>query len=355
MDTNATDSDNTNVQRRVALCLFATTSFLGTAGNILVVVAAALSQQLQTSTNICVIALSITDLMTCLLLPVQIISILGISGSVTFDWICSVIAVCSHIFFGISITILTLIAYDRFFLITRPRIDYIRLFTKRNIAITLVTVGGIISVVTVAFSATGQATFGSDEGICTHAKGASFAYLSGVWLLLCCIVIVVCYVKIYRHVKNQLRSIDARKDKSNRGSVPTDASRTDTPQVILQSTDSAGEPRLVNASFVKRQREFEFKITTNMLIIVVIFFLCNSPALFTLIIPGDQQASAIVMAMIALNSCLNPFVYAWKHPVFSHVFKCILKRRLSNIKEPTQFARYLLGLRPRSNGTRVIV
>ncbi|XP_787178.2 alpha-1A adrenergic receptor-like [Strongylocentrotus purpuratus] len=334
---NSTVAFEFSVQGIIAAWIFATTSLLGIPGNILVIVAVALSQQLQTSTNIFVVALAVIDLLNCLLLPVQVMSLLGIGRSFAFDWTCTIDAVCMYVFLGISVSTLNLIAYNRFYMITKAGRDYTRLFTKTNMAAMLLGVGGTISTVTVVFAATGIAKFGHYEGICAHVEGKSYTYLSGVSLLTSLIVIVVCYVKIYKHVKRHLRHVVSIKDNSVSETVTIVALPSECPQ----ARELREEPKPVNAGFAQRQRELETKITTNMLIVIVFFFLCVCPSILTLILPGDQQASAIIVAIIALNSCLNPLIYAWKHPVFRHVFKCIIGRKIREIKEPTQWARSL--------------
>ncbi|XP_063965764.1 alpha-1A adrenergic receptor-like [Lytechinus pictus] len=323
-------SDNTtitfeiNVQGIIAAAIFATTALVGIPGNILVIMAVSLSQQLQTSTNIFVVGLAIIDLLNCLLLPVQVMSLLGIGRSVAFDWVCTIAAVCLCVFLGISVSTLTLIAYNRFYMITKVGGEYTRLFTKKKMVAMLLVISGAVSLVTVALAATGTATFGHYEGICAHVEGNSYTYMSGVWLITSLVVILVCYVKIYRHIKRHLRHVASVKQNSD-----------------SSATSQTVEPKMANGGFAQRQKELESKITVNMLIVIVFFFLCVFPSILTLVLPGDQDASALIVAILSLNSCINPLVYAWKHPVFRHVFRCILGGKINLIKEPTQWARSL--------------
>lgn len=325
-------TENDHIQRIAAACLFSTTSFVGIAGNLLVVTAVALSRQLQTSTNTFVITLAVTDFLNCLFLPVQVLSLVNIDHSTSFLWVCTIVGACLYLFLGISVATLALISFNRFYMITKPRSDYVQLYTKRNIAIMIVTVYGTIASVTIIFAATKLATFGPYEGVCAHAEGDSFTYLSGAWLLLSLIIIIASYCKIYLHVKEHIHRVAAL-DKSEAERISDDAAANNQPRTV------SDEAKVVKPRFVQRQRDLESKITTNMLIIVVLFFICVSPSILTLILPGDQQASAIIIAIISMNSCLNPLVYAWKHPVFRQVFKCILGRKISNISEPSQWVR----------------
>ncbi|XP_072178126.1 alpha-1D adrenergic receptor-like [Diadema setosum] len=312
-----TSAEIGRAQTVVVGCIFSSTILLGTFGNILVLVSVALSRQLRTLTNIFVVGLAVTDLLNCLLLIVQVLSLLNVSESDSFGDVCTVAAIGLYIFMGISVATLALIAVDRFFMITKTREEYMAVYTKRNIAIMMVTLYGAISVVTLAFAVSGVATFGRYEGICAHATGESYSYLGGAWLLLSLIAIVTSYVRIYAHVRNHLRKLAAAQEESDQTKEPC-------------STLKMAKP----TGFAKRQRDIESKITVNMLVIIVLFFLCVSPSIFTLVFPGDQEQSAIIIAVITLNSGLNPLVYAWKHPIFRHAFKCILRLRWSEINEP---------------------
>lgn len=323
-----------SVQRIIAAWLFATTSFLGVLGNILVIVAVSLSRRLQTKTNIFVVALAVIDLLTCLLLPVQVMSVTGVGRSASFGRVCTVTGVAMSASMGVSVTILVLIAFNRFYMITKPKTDYTRLYTKRNI-VAMIGACAAVPCFNVVLAATGLATFGLDEGICSHAEGNSYSYTAGAWLLVSLVIIVICYIKIYQHVRRHLRSIGSEEPAK---SSPQNASTVESPK----ATELGEGPKLVNAEFAQRQRELESKITTNMLIVIVLFFLCVTPSIIILFVPDDHGASSITVAIIAFNSCLNPIVYAWKHPVFRHVFKCIITRQITDIKEPTQWARSLV-------------
>ncbi|XP_071502695.1 alpha-1D adrenergic receptor-like [Diadema antillarum] len=329
-----TSAEIGRAQTVVAGCIFSTTILLGTFGNILVLASVALSRQLRTSTNIFVVGLAVTDLLNCLLLIVQVLSLLNVSESDSFGVVCTVAAIGLYIFLGISVATLALIAVDRFFMITKTREEYMAVYTKRNIAIMMVTLYGAISMVTLAFAMSGVATFGRYEGICAHATGESYSFLGGAWLLLSLIAIVTSYVRIYAHVRNHLRKLTAA---SKQHSLPDPGvAGTASQEESDQTKEACSTLKMAKpAGFAKRQRDIESKITVNMLVIIVLFFLCVSPSIFTLVLPGDQEQSAIIIAIITLNSGLNPLVYAWKHPIFRHAFKCILRLRWSEINEPS--------------------
>nr|XP_054769292.1 G-protein coupled receptor moody-like [Lytechinus pictus] len=330
------DPSDMSVQRIIAAWIFATIPLLGIIGNIMVIAAVVLSRQLQTTTNIFVVALAVTDLLNCLLLPVQVVSLIGLTRSVSFDRVCVFAAVAMFIFMGVSVTILALIAYNRFYMITKARTDYNRLYTHRKTAIMIAVTSFSIAGFHVVLAASGLAKFGLDEGICSLVEGNSYSYTAGAWLVMCLVLIVTCYVKIYQHVQRHLRRIGSEDHAESRGA--TNSPMDDT----SKAPGVRDEPKSVKGKFAQRQQELESKITTNMLIIIVLFFLCVTPSIVILFVPDDHEVSPMTVAIIAFNSCVNPIVYAWKHPVFRHVFKCIVTRNISEIKEPTRWARSLV-------------
>ncbi|XP_063965233.1 adenosine receptor A2a-like [Lytechinus pictus] len=232
---------------------------------------------------------------------------------------------------GVSVTIL---AYNRFYMITKARTDYNRLYTHRKMAIMIDITSFSIAGFNVVLAVSGLAKFGLDEGICSLVKGNPHSYTAGAWLVMCLVLIVICYVKIYQHVKRHLRRIGSEEHAENGA---TNSPMDDTSKAPGVHDD----PKSVRGEFAQRQRELESKITTNMLIIIVLFFLCGTPSIVILFVSEDYEVSPMTLAIIAFNSCVNPIVYAWKHSVFRHVFKCIVTRNISGIKEPTRWARSL--------------
>ena len=79
----------------------------------------------------------------------------------------------------------------------------------------------------------------------------------------------------------------------------------------------------------------EVVITKNMFYIVVVFLVCLSPFAFCLFIDSSDPAIPYAATIVFFNSCLNPIVYATKHPHFKKIFGLLIKCRLRDVPAPS--------------------
>ena len=119
-------------QRIIAAVMLCVVSVVGIVGNTLVILAVILSRKLRTPTNLFVVNLATADLMTCLSLPFQVIAVLSRSGWPLAGWFCAVLGVVVLVCLGASMITLALIAFSRWYLLTKPRLSFQRLYTIRN-------------------------------------------------------------------------------------------------------------------------------------------------------------------------------------------------------------------------------
>lgn len=106
----------------------------GTTGNVMVRLTVALSRKLQTSTNIFVVSLSVTDLLVSLVQPLQAAGMLGKDGWPFPDIICKIVADVAITCVSCSVIIVSLIGLNRFVLITRSKETYQRVFSTKLMA-----------------------------------------------------------------------------------------------------------------------------------------------------------------------------------------------------------------------------
>ena len=102
---------------------------IGITGNCMIIIAVALSQKLQTSTNVFVTSLAVTDLLTCLTLAIGYISLASLPlTSPRLNKICQFVAFVTYSSVGTSLYTLAAIGINRLILITKP-IQGRRIFT----------------------------------------------------------------------------------------------------------------------------------------------------------------------------------------------------------------------------------
>ncbi|XP_041479015.1 alpha-1B adrenergic receptor-like [Lytechinus variegatus] len=308
-------------------------SIVGIVGNIFVIVAVQLTRRLQTSTNSFVVALSCIDFLTALTLPFQAGALLGLTHtSPSFAVVCEVIGALSFIFNGWSIITLITIAFNRYILITQKSHTYRRIFRKRSIAIMLICIFSYPLCSVMVFALTGWAVFGEKYNACAVADGRAFNLLSGVSMLTLMAAILYFYLKIYLHVRNHVRNVHVNLENQNRQFVSA--------QQPEQCHKTEPNKKESNKKEMLYRNSTEAKITKNMLFVVLCFFICMTPITIHLFATElDATMVAYFVVILSVNCSLNPIIYAWKHPVFHQVFRCILSRRLQDVEEPSRWLR----------------
>ncbi|XP_033632125.1 beta-1 adrenergic receptor-like [Asterias rubens] len=324
--TNEFRFDDMN-QRIVVACLFALISALGTVGNSLVIVAVILSRKLRTATNVFVVNLSLADLFTSLILPWNVVALLSPDGWPIDGAFCAVAAVVLFTCVSCSVYTLAAIAINRFVIITRPMHKYKTYYSKWKLVVMVIGTWGIsffIATIPLIFGL-GELGYDVKYGTCTHKTSHHLSdYYSMAQSLLIYPIpmttIVVCYIAVFRHVRNHAKNITEQSDSSSTQSQFTHPVRRESSH---------------RQSISRRQVE----ITKNLFYVVCAFFLCITPYCAALVIPKSEPFIPWAGAIILLNSCINPVIYATKHPYFKQVIKAILCCKLSSIPEPSSCLR----------------
>lgn len=320
-------------QRLILAIITCITASIGIPGNILVMVAVSFSKKLQTKTNAFVVNLACSDLSTCLVLPFQVVALLNDEWPLA-DILCTIVAVIVWVGLGSSVVNLALIAFNRFYLITRSRTRYDRLYSRRNLVLMLATAWLIPFILVTVPPLCGLGGIGYSERykICSsdseHPLSDVYAFLSSVLVEVpCLIIIVTCYVKIYRFIR--------AKNKDLFGDNP------------LQNTSADGKQSSSQSAAFKRQ----VKVTKNMFLVVCSYIVCIMPFAIACLIPPSYPAIPWVSVFLIANCCVNPIIYGLKHPQFREVFRHIMSCKLTLIPEPTKFLQSLTSNSTASTGT----
>ncbi|XP_038068152.1 trace amine-associated receptor 8b-like [Patiria miniata] len=321
---------------------------VGSVGNGLVILSVALSRKLRTATNVYVVSLSTTDLLTCLCLPWHVLGAVSIDGWPIGMWICSAFGGLTIIFVGSSIITLAFIAVNRLFLITQPSTRYRTLYTRKMLLVTTL-VAWLLPFVTVTLPPLlGVGKLGYDEKylrcgpVQTSGGPLSNPYdmiVSAVLYPIPMLVIVVSYVKIFLYIKHHTKTI------LTPNIAPSDHSSSSYPKSPTANNNGTPHPGTLSPVNSTRRRlsRRQVEITKNLFYVVCAFVLCLTPYSVGLMIPAADHFTPYAGVILLLNSCVNPVIYAAKHPYFRTVFVCIVTLKFSKIPEPSSFLRYALS------------
>ncbi|XP_071498250.1 beta-3 adrenergic receptor-like [Diadema antillarum] len=116
------------------------------------------------------------------------------------------------------------------------------------------------------------------------------------------------------------------------------------PRTPVQAEDGLG-PRTksvseeLSHSVSRRQAD----ITRNVFYVVLAFLICLAPYGVAILLPNSEPGIPWVMLLLQFNTCVNPVIYALKHPTFREVIPRILRCDFSNIPAKSQWLKKLLG------------
>ncbi|XP_063951751.1 5-hydroxytryptamine receptor 1F-like [Lytechinus pictus] len=345
----------------------------GTTGNVMVLLAVALSRKLQTSTNTFVVSLSVSDLLASLVQPLQVAGMLGKDGWPLPDIVCKIVAGVAITCVSCSVITISMIGVNRFVLITRSKEAYQRAFSTKFLA-AMIIFSWMYPIVTLVLPQVsgrhGRLGYDPSTRLCiwdfAHPSAKIYVDLAAVlvgfrpasydaiydverslcsWRFLHTYVLrrttlgenplmslttfnltLFSYLLIFRHVRNSA--------------------------LITRSKSSVISRRPSAVVSRKRYRkQIELVITRNLLYVICGFFCCVIPytGLFlalpflegTLLRLG-LHISSYAAVLLVLDSCLNPVIYAWKHPHFKYVFGCMVRCRWQDIPEPSKYLARIL-------------
>ena len=215
----------------------------GTIGNSMVLLAVAFSRQLRTKTNVFVMSLAISDLITSTFLLWEAVARFGKDGWLlpNAQWLCGLTAVMVYIGVCGSLTNMAAIAVDRMLLITRS-FTYQSIVTAPKITMMLILawmfpicmvmvplIGGFGTVGFDSLEYTCQTSTGHPDG--TH-KVSIYTTAQGVLSFLLLLSIAICYLVIYCHIRRHFK-------RQKRMRRQTDAPLSDIPPDVTTNRTSS--------------------------------------------------------------------------------------------------------------------
>nr|XP_054767434.1 5-hydroxytryptamine receptor 4-like [Lytechinus pictus] len=321
-------------QRVVLSVFFIIIATLGIFGNSMVVLGVILCRKLRTVTNIFVVNLAVADLLTALTIPWNAVALLSRSGWPLPEWVCVVVALVSFTCVGCSLFTLATIAINRWLVITQSLNAFRRVYTPVNLTFMILAIWSVPFLVALVppMVGLGELGYADKYSTCSHKTTHPLSdYYSVLQTLIFypvpLVIIIVCYVKVYLHVKRHMKAMTEQAEGS---STSMHAS--------LKRQSSQQQLRLS-----KRQVE----ITKNLFYVVLAFLICITPYGVALMIPPSDPAIPWTAAILLCNSCVNPMIYATKHPNFKLVFRYMLTCKCHRIPEQSEFLRSVRYLNAR--------
>lgn len=211
---------------------------------------------------------------------------------------------------------MTLISINRYIRIVQP-VKYPFIFTQRSTAF-LITVSWLLSILGNIFPLIGYGRYGLNnpgDYMCALQVSESVIQITvgGVSIIIAAIIIITCYVRVFctirahnRRVRllNRRRTLDAPDPHRNS-------------QFSVAPRESRGE---------------EIQIALTLFLLVVIFGICWSPTVVSVIInaitgqPTSHLAGVIRVNALVLETVADPIVYAIRNRTFRQVLKKTFKK-----------------------------
>ena len=337
LPTNETHWEFTDYNQRIFIaCLFIIISILGMVGNLMVIIAVNMSRKLQTATNVFVLNTSCVDFLNCLVLPFNAVSMLSRGGWPLSPGVCALCGGVTAVCLGATVINLALIAFNRAYLIKNPRTNYRKMYTpvKLGVMVFLAWFFPIVAFAVPPALGIGRLGYSKAYKVCfwddAHELYYINDYIAMITFLASFVVIVVCYLTIYVHVRrhNQRLMVSYARSMSKPGK-----GNGEHPNGAACITEKNHNSTLDTKG--RRSHKREIQITKNLFTVVCAFFICVLPYPITLTIPIMSAADIYAGVMLMANSCVNPMIYSFKHPHFKLVFKHMLHCRYDEVPDPT--------------------
>lgn len=357
-------------QRAIVAAIFFLVFVTGTIGNSLTILSVLLTKKLQNATNTLVINLAISDLIACLFIPWTIFGLLyeGETFPNKLTVICAVAGGVLFVSVGTSFWTLAAIALNRLILITYPKHTYNKIFGKKTIFLWIVLIWAIPCSFTLIPPLVGVGALGfnpkyktcSDISAGYHENGSQtydFIQAGGVFPIPL-VILVVSYTRIIYFVRSHSKKFVTREIVMPQKREPPTQSEvfTEIPPSSSDTADNAynGRTRKISVAVSvesmtqldtskdatvfrkpKRMSRRELQVTKNLFIIFCAFIICLLPYSVVLVVDTSDPVTPYAAALLLLNSCINPIIYATRFPNFKMIFKLILKCQWHAIPEPS--------------------
>ena len=311
----------------------------GTFGNLLIVLSVYKYKKLRTIPNLYVLSLAICDLVVCFfLIPYRIYSCWHKEDTKG----CTFVAYFSFALLPLSILNMTAVAFNRFILVTKSRELYSRMYSIRNVNISIVLIWIIcFSLSTPPFAGFGEYGYNKKLGSCLFVDGDWTTYWfvqsmgNFVTALPSMNLTLYIYVKIMLNLRERRRKINVE----NKPGI-MDVTQVQTLQSVSFAVENNTQSQITSQTggmqkLRQKQRDRNMKVVLNMFIVWFTFVCCWIPIIILYMVDVYSRVSAtvyhILMTFAMLNSSLNPAIYAGMNRTFRKAFINLIRCRDNEI------------------------
>lgn len=284
-------------------------------GNMLVCISVYQNKRLRTSTNLYIIALAVSDLLSAVM-----VMPFGIGVLITGKWIYGE-AICQlHAFFSLFVIYISpvtmgLTAVNRYVRICKSDQKYQRMFSVKRSRIFLATVWTVVACFTFIPRSAGVQAYAFVPGYaqCSIAHlsetGKLVHYLIVVtfFFLTPLIAAIISYIKVSRKISQHNTTIAV--------TIQDSAQQN--------NTQAGGKKGGISVH--------EIKLSKSLFAVVFAFMMCWIPfwiivilRRFRLVAVMPRSVELLCMFLLYLSNTINPFIYAGMNPVFRREFRKIL-------------------------------
>ena len=323
---------------------------IGIIGNCMIIIAVAVSQKLQTSTNVFVTSLAVTDLLTCFA-PSLGFFVPFFPLTPRLNQICQFVAFVAYSSIGTSLYTLGAIGINRLIFITNPNLGK-RIFTPWKLVIYVAILWIVPSGSFLIALANGVGAIGFDPvykecgKVNTHEAAKVLDLLMfAVGFPLPCAAIIVSYTWIYIHIKKHFKT-QKHHLINLRATSPVSSGSSSSLSRPQESAASEAEITVTTPRLNRISRQ-QIQITKNLFLVVCAFFICFIPMALILLVgkpsPTVNDVTWYLELLAFVNFAINIFIYASKHPDFKIVLGHMMRCSYSKIPQPSRLLKFLLS------------
>ena len=282
-------------------------------GNILVCISVYRNTRLRTTTNLYIIALAVSDLLSAIFVIPLSTGVLISSRWPFGETLCQINAFFSVFATYVSPVTMGLTALNRFVRICKSDQEYQRLFSRRKSRVIVATAWTFVACYVLFTRLTGlqDFRFGPGYAACLNVHlsklGTIIHYIIvvGLFFILPMAVTIFSYRKVYKKIREH-----------NMGAA--EALHTHVGNTAISS--------------------HEIRISKSLFVVVFAFMLCWLPFWIIIILSRfravanmPRNAQLLCTFCLSLSNTINPFIYAGMNPLFRKEFRRILRCESGNV------------------------